>query len=215
MEIKANSKWSKEHTELLIQHYPNTKMPALIEMLGRTQWQIYFKVKRLKLKKSPEYMQAQRKEEGERLKKVGAKTRFANGNKTWNKGKTGYMGANSGSFKKGNVSHNTKPLGSTRRDKDKAIQVKVYEGNGNSNYVRLSHLVWEQHNGKIPKGMVVAFKDRNVDNTSIENLELVTRAEMMKRNHFHRLPQSLKSIIFVIRKLNKKIRKYEKQNPRP
>ena len=37
--------------------------------------------------------------------------------------------------------------------------------------------IWEQHNGPIPEGMIVTFKDQNPMNCDIENLMLVTRGE--------------------------------------
>lgn len=44
-------------------------------------------------------------------------------------------------------------------------------------------LVWEQHNGKIPKGMVIHHKDLNKYNNNILNLELVTE---LYHNRIHR-----------------------------
>ena len=43
--------------------------------------------------------------------------------------------------------------------------------------------VWEKaHQMDIPKGYVVYLKDQNPDNIVPENLELITRAELLKRN---------------------------------
>lgn len=52
--------------------------------------------------------------------------------------------------------------------------------NGKNKY--LHRYVWEQTYGPIPKGMVIHHKDFNRGNWNLENLELLTRAEHMKRH---------------------------------
>lgn len=43
--------------------------------------------------------------------------------------------------------------------------------------------VWEvNHQQDIPRGYVIYLKDGNSDNITIDNLELITRAELLKRN---------------------------------
>lgn len=49
-------------------------------------------------------------------------------------------------------------------------------------------LVWEKHNGPIPEGYVIHHKDGNGLNNSIENLEMMTRAEHV-RHHKPRLQE--------------------------
>ena len=44
-------------------------------------------------------------------------------------------------------------------------------------------LLWEQHNGPIPKGYVVHHKDSDTKNNTIENLELLTKKQ---HNDLHR-----------------------------
>lgn len=46
---------------------------------------------------------------------------------------------------------------------------------------RKAHVVWEQHNGIIPKGMVVRHKG-SMDDDSIENLMLISKSENVKIN---------------------------------
>ena len=41
----------------------------------------------------------------------------------------------------------------------------------------LHRAVWEEHNGPVPEGMVVTFKDSDRLNCDIDNLILVTRGE--------------------------------------
>ena len=45
------------------------------------------------------------------------------------------------------------------------------------------HVVeWERHNGSVPKGMIVHHKDENKMNWNIDNLELLTRSEHIKKH---------------------------------
>lgn len=70
-------------------------------------------------------------------------------------------------------------------------------------------LLWEEHVGPIPIGHCVCFKDNNKQNVVIDNLELITRAERMRRNSIHRYPPELKSAIRVISKLKRTIQEVE------
>jgi hypothetical protein len=39
-------------------------------------------------------------------------------------------------------------------------------------------MIWEKANGKVPKGHVVIFADGNIRNFNLDNLMLVSRAEL-------------------------------------
>lgn len=41
----------------------------------------------------------------------------------------------------------------------------------------LHRAVWEEHNGPIPEGMIVSFRDSNKENCDISNLMLITKSE--------------------------------------
>lgn len=45
-----------------------------------------------------------------------------------------------------------------------------------------SRYLWRHNKGPIPKGQVVAFRNGDAMDCRIENLELVTRAELLRRN---------------------------------
>lgn len=106
--------------------------------------------------------------------------RFSKGADVWNKGKTGYMGANRTSFPSGNKPHNTRPLWSERIcSKDGFIYIKASEPNG---FVLKHRWIWEQSGRDIPKGMVLCFKDGDKSNCTIDNLMLMTRSELLRYN---------------------------------
>lgn len=103
----------------------------------------------------------------------GRDTRRKKGCVSWNKGVTGYMGANKTSFKKGDMPHNHKPIGHERVTKDGYIMVKVAE----PKTFRLKQLVvWEAHHGKLGKGRNLRFLDNDRTNCDIDNLMSIPRS---------------------------------------
>ena len=70
---------------------------------------------------------------------------------------------------------------------DKPKQVWKYDTHTSSRCWEFKHvLIWEKyHNQKVPKGHVVIFADGNNRNFDIENLILVSRAELVKLNQNH------------------------------
>ena len=111
----------------------------------------------------------------------GLTGRFEKGHKTWNKGLKGYIGANKTSFKKGNIPHNYRPVGSERINIDGYYEVKVAD----PNVWELKHrYIWEQTNGKIPKGHKLIFLDGNRNNVALENLKLISDSENLIMNNY-------------------------------
>lgn len=113
---------------------------------------------------------------------------FEKGNIPYNKGihtKTvGRMAETQ--YKKGNLPHNTKPIGYERVSKDGYIEVKIAmrrsDTGDKNNFVPKHRLIWEEANGPIPKGSNVIFLDGNKRNFELENLALVTNAENLILN---------------------------------
>ena len=126
--------------------------------------------------KSEVFNQKQR----EQFLKIGKNARFTKGSIPKNKGKkwNEYMSPEGqqkilkSCFKKGNIPHNHRPVGSERINVEGYIEVKTQE----PNVFELKHrVVWEQHHGKIPKGCNIQFKDGNRQNCAIENLYMISR----------------------------------------
>jgi hypothetical protein len=131
-----------------------------------------------------------------------------------------------GRIKPGNVPHNKGqrsgvaennwcPIGTIRPDAEGYLRIKVREwrpgdhafGFGNTRiWPRLNRHNWEKHYGPIPAGHAVVFKDGNRSNCEPENLELVSRAALMRRNTVHNLPPELKKVIHLSGVLHRKIR---------
>lgn len=131
----------------------------------------------------------------------------------WNFGTKGMRltVANKGTYKKGNVPPNRRPLGSERIDsKDGYVYIKVAERNpytGFSTRYKLKHVHrWEQTHGKVPPGKVVIFQDGNKFNFDPDNLVLVSRAELLRLNQYgyKEMPNEFKPSVLSLVKLEVK-----------
>ena len=111
--------------------------------------------------------------------KTGNTGQFKKYKEPWNKGFKGYMGANKTSFKKGNIPPNYKSVGSERVTRDGYTEVKIKD----PNKWELKHRhIYKKHYGEIPSGYNVIFADKNISNFDIDNLILVSKAEMLMLN---------------------------------
>ena len=111
--------------------------------------------------------------------KTGFTGQFEKGGIPYNKGKKGLTTANVTSFKKGQRPVNYRPLGSERTNRDGYVEIKVAE----PNVWKLKHRwVWEQHNGPVPKGYALIFADGDKSNIAVDNLIMVSRAQLVRLN---------------------------------
>ena len=143
---------------------------------------------------------------------TGRTGRFEKGHATWNKGTKGLTKANVTSFKKGQKSHNYKPLGSERITKDGYCEVKVSD---TGRRWRPKHvLIYEKHHGKVPKGSAVIFLDGDKRNFDIDNLYLVTRSQlaMLNKNSLIQKDAELTKTAINVVDLMKKISTIEKKD---
>lgn len=202
--------WTDSEIDILIKEYPNCYAKELAKKLKKSESCIYNKANTLGVKKSESFRKMELEKQATRLRILGVKSRFMKGQKATNKGKKiskeTYNKMQSTFFKKGSKPHNTKYDGHERISVDGYIEVRIQE----RKYVLKHRLIYEQHHGLIPKGMIVTFRDRNPQNVAIENLELISRQEGMKRNSIQNYPKEVKSTIRLLSKLKKII--HEKQN---
>jgi hypothetical protein len=123
-------------------------------------------------------------------------------------------------FKKGNLPHNTKPIGHERTRKDGYIEVKVKMRPSNTkcndNFKLKHRMVWEKEYGPIPEGHVVIFLDGDNRNFEISNLALISLAEnavMTKKRLRSTIPEATKTGQIIAKaaiaksKAKKKLRK--------
>lgn len=83
---------------------------------------------------------------------------------------------------------------------------------GHGKWLHLHVHLWKMSFGDIPKGNIIRFKDSNPMNCTIDNLEMITRAEQMLLNTIHNYPEEIKASIRLISKLNKTIRNHGSNN---
>lgn len=192
----TRGRWNPIELEVLWLFYPNSRTDDIAAALGRKISTVYNKAAALGLVKSPEFLASP---DAHRLDgKKGTGTRFQKGHVTWNTGTKGICGLHPNTvrthFKKGGrlgaAQHNYVPIGSERISKDGYLERKVTDDPNlvpARRWVAVHRLVWEAANGPIPAGHAIAFlpgrRTADVALITPDALELVSRAELARRNH--------------------------------
>jgi hypothetical protein len=202
--------WTADEETILAQMYPDHGAPELASMLGRSVRAIYSHARILGLR-SPDGPS--------RAGRIGAThpksiaTRFQKGHVPSNKGERMradvYVKVERTMFKKGNIPANHHPVGTEMERADGYIWVKVAEP---KTWTQKHRLVWEQHNGPIPRGYNVQFRNRNRRDFRIENLYLISRADQMRDENslMASYPKPLADLIRLKGAINRQIHKREK-----
>lgn len=206
--------WTIEQEAVLQARYPHEKTEKIATDLGKSLRKVYAKANRMGLKKTPEYMASPDAQRLRRGDNVGAAYRYPKGHVPFNKGAKGisYPGCQGTQFKPGQKPHTWTPIGTERLSKGGYLQRKMADtGCTRRDYVAVHHLLWIEHNGPIPQGHAVAFKDGNKQHITLDNLELVSRAELMRRNSYHtNYPKEVARLIqlrgALQRKINRRIK---------
>jgi HNH endonuclease len=157
--ITRKKKWTLKHERFLIDNFQKYTIAEFTNFLPYSHRAIMSKTHQLGLKK--EHNRGQ----------------FKKGNVPFNKGKPHKHG-NSGQFRKGLTPKNTKALGEiTWRESAKCYFFKTEKG-----MIPYSRYLWETHKGEIALNHVVTYIDGNPKNCVLENLELIHRKELVRRN---------------------------------
>lgn len=119
------------------------------------------------------------------------KGQFQKGMIPWNKGKYGYMSANRTSFTKEDLEAK-RIIGKPRKDRDgmiccseEKVPVRSYNGKVYMHQRRVSYSKWlmEKELGrKLESNEIVYHIDGDKYNNELSNLEVITRAKLLKRN---------------------------------
>lgn len=201
----SGEKWTPAEDAVLIARFSNEKTADLARDMGMPTSRVVNRACRLGLKKSAAYLRSP--SSGRLGHGQGEGHQFAKGMTPWNKGLKGVNGVSPTRFKKGNTPPQWRAVGSERITKDGVLVRKISDTGVKTADWRAVHvLVWEEHNGPVPDGMIVVFKDRNQEHRTIENLECITRAENMRRNsHYNRYPPEIAKLIQLRGALNRQI----------
>jgi hypothetical protein len=229
--------WTRQEKRVLRSLYPDTKTESIAQQLGRALTQVYQQAAKLGLAKSETYMASPAACRLRRGEHPGLATQFKKGLVPHNKGlrRPGWAPGRmrETQFKKGErrgaAARNWCPVGTVRPDADGFLRIKVRESNaqdkcfgfGNvSIWPMLQRHVWQQHHGPIPAQHKVVFRDGDRSRCVIENLELVSDAELMRRNSIHhRYPKEMVNTIMLLgavkRKLRERSEKYDNGSAQP
>ena len=137
---------------------------------------------------------------------------FVKGHPSWNKGKRFEPGGRSAEtrFKPGNKPHTWRPVGHERITPDGYRERKIADtGCTRRDYVGLHVLLWREHRGDVPEGCAIVFINGDKTDIRIDNLECVTRRELMRRNSVHtRYPEAVRQLVqlrgAITRQINKR-----------
>ncbi len=179
--------WTKKEDKILRDLYSDNDMISIQRLIKRSDRSIYTRAKNFGLHKSPEYMEKINQERNDKLTIAGKKSRFNKGHEPHNQGKTGIRVSPKSEYKKGNLPSNTLYDGAITVRNDRSQKTGLVT---HYKYIRIrkavwvlyQRYVWEQRNGKIPRGYVVRFKDGDTMNCDINNLECISMAENASRN---------------------------------
>lgn len=206
-------KWTEAEDQIMAEAYPVCCTADLAAEFGLKISQVYDRAKKLNLKKSTEFMIAQKIAKGKRLASVSHKTRFKTGHATWNAGKHYQHAGGSVDSRYKAVHHGRSylPIGSERIIKGGYLQRKMtHTGRTQKDWQFVHHLVWFSDGRTIPKGSSLVFRDGNPENIVLENLELKTKAEMMAANSCHNYGPEIAKAIQLRGVLRRKINKLTK-----
>ncbi len=211
--------WSAADDALLRRLYPDTPTAVLARRLRRSLTATYARADLLGVKKSAAYLAGPLACRLRRGDGVGAAYRFTPGHVPANKGlrRPGWAPGRmrETQFKKG-VRRGVavrlwKPIGTERISKDGYLERKVNDGLPLQRRWRAVHLVlWESAHGPVPKGHAIAFTNGDKTDIRLDNLECISRRELMARNTVHNLPKPVAQVVQLLGALHRQIHRREK-----
>lgn len=214
--LSARAFWSPEEDAALRRIYPSKTAEECARWIGRSANAIHDRAHKLGLRKSREWIAEQSRLRMLDPNHPARQAQFRAGQTAWNKDMKGLqLGGEAGWFKpgtrQGRAAQLWQPIGSDRRSKEGYLQRKISDtGCTRRDFVPVHHLVWRMHGRSIPPGHALVFRDGDKTNIDINNLELLTRADLMRRNTLHRYPAEVKAAIHALAALTRKINKEDR-----
>ena len=216
--------------QVIRERYATTLTRDIANDIGHPESSVYKRANLMGLKKDAAFLSSTASGRLQKNDGRGVATRFQRGNETWNKGMHYNPGGLSAEyrFKPGHKPTTWVPIGTVTVDAYGYTKRKVRDdaygynkrkvrddapaGKTRLNWVFVHRELWEQHNGPVPVGHNVTFVNGNKADIRIENLELVSRAEWMKRHSVHNLPEPLRQVVqlkgAIVRQINKRSRQH-------
>lgn len=213
----TRAKWQHVEDVILCASYPDQTAAAIASQLGRSVSQVHARANRLGLTKSAAFFASplSGRVDGHNRATTG---RFQKGQLPPNAGIKGWKAGGRSAetqFKGGAKPANYVPIGTERWTTDGYLRRKTTESGVQRHDWKFVHLLlWEQHHGPVPQGHMVVFRDHDRRNITIENLELISRAEHMARHTIQNYPSELKDVMRLKGRLTRIINEatHEEQN---
>jgi hypothetical protein len=208
--------WQDWELRLLAKEYPHCTTAKLAKKLKRSITSVYQRAQLSGLHKSELYLASPDACRLRRGDNVGATHRFLPGHAPANKGlrRPGWAPGRMAQtqFQPGNKPHTWKPIGTTRYSKEGYLQRKVSDtGYPPRDWVGEHILMWQKERGPVPKGFAVSFRDGDKSHLALDNFELISRCELMRRNTIHRFPPELSDAIRLNGALKRRMRKLHEE----
>lgn len=219
--------WTPEEDAILRARFPHEPTAVVAAALGRTVGATHGRAHALGMEKSEGFRNSHLS--GRLLKgdERGASTRFQPGQQPPNKGKPRPAHWKpipaTTQFKKGSLNGFAKahlrPIGAERISKDGYLERKTHADIPpdadrreaarlrQRRWRQVHRIVWEEAYGPVPPGHMVTFKNGDKRDIRLDNLELVSQADWMRRNTIHNLPPELKQTVQLLGRVNRQIRK--------
>lgn len=207
--------WTPEQKEQLKELFPNNTTKEVSEIMNIKFHSVSYMAKKLGLKKSEKHMKSDKMTRFKKGTTKGKKTWFKKGRTPQNKGVKAedwmsaeqYENFSKAQFKKGNLPHNTKKIGTISIRKDRTDRYYLYIKVEENKWVLLQRYIYEKEVGDLTEDQVVRFKDGNPLNITVGNLEAVSKKENLTRNFFSNTRE-----IIEAKKLIKRITKKLQEN---
>lgn len=210
--------WTTAEDALVRARFPGEPTTQLAAALGRSEGSVYQRAYLLGLHKTAAYLSSPAA--GRTNGRQGMGTRFQKGHVPANKGLRGRKGwapgrMAAGQFKKGErrgvAVRLYQPVGAERISKDGYLERKVNDDLPLQRRWRAVHLVeWEAVHGPVPAGNALTFVNGDKRDIRLDNLALVSRADLMRRNSVHRLPAAIAQTIQLLGAVKRQIRRRER-----
>lgn len=217
--LAARRQWTNEEDRIIAEHYPHTPAKEVQQLLGCSIKALYSRASILNVKKTDEFLRGPHSGNIKKGEQRGVASQFKKGNPSWTTGKKiGTRGRSADTqFKPGQLSGRAaqlkKSIGSERMSRDGYLERKVNDDMPLYKRWKAVHIIeWEKVNGPLPSGHAVVFKDGNRQNIQTHNLELISRAELMRRNSVHNYGPEIASIHRLRGAITRQINKRSNQH---
>jgi hypothetical protein len=210
--------WTAAELQYVRRHYADTLTETIAHAIDRSPRAVFQRARELGLRKSHAFLSSEASGRWRAGEHNGAQTCFRKGHVPHNKGVKGWQAGGRSTqtqFKRGHWSARWDPeayvVGALRINSDGELDIKVLP-RGARAWIPLARYVWAmEHDGRLPpRGFKVAHRNGDQHDCRPENLELVSDAELMRRNTIHaRYPRELKRLIQQVGQVKRRIREHE------